>query len=161
METRKSLFLKTMIAIAIIFFINISFFIFMFGLPSGNISGLSITETLSEAYSKVPTASKVFFISAWVIFILLIAGVFIRDRYFLKKKSAILNLNLSYGKFQTDLDVLYNVLKDRKKIKIKTISESFRVNPNQAMYWAKILESGRLASIEYPGLFGDPELVIR
>ena len=164
METRKSLILKTSVVIFVIFLINMSFFLFKFGTPQGGISGFSITsfkQNFSTTYDKIPTASKIFFLSAWFIFLSLITGVFIRDKFLSEKKSQDMHLHLNYGKFQTDLDVLYDVLKNKQRLKIKTVSTAFKISPNQAMEWAKILETGKLASIEYPGLFGDPELVLR
>ena len=163
MKSRKSLFLKTMALIAIIFFLNMSFFVFKFGEFSGGISGFLISDVgskISSTYDKIPLASKLFFLSAWLVFLSLIIGVFVRDKILSERKNKELHLNLNYGKFQTDLDVLYEVLKQKQKLRIKSISKAFKVKPEQAMDWAKILETGKLATIEYPGLFGDPELVI-
>ena len=63
------------------------------------------------------------------------------------------------SKSKTDLDALYSELKDKKRIKISSISKAFGISKELALEWAKILESGDLASIEYPNM-SEPIIVL-
>lgn len=62
-------------------------------------------------------------------------------------------------KNKTDLDTLYDLIRQRKELKISIIAKSFHISKEIALDWAKILESGDLASIEYPA-FGEPVLKV-
>ena len=55
---------------------------------------------------------------------------------------------------KTDLDTLYNILKDKKQLRTSSIAKLFKVNKETALNWCKILESGNLAVLDYSS--GDP-----
>jgi predicted ArsR family transcriptional regulator len=63
-------------------------------------------------------------------------------------------------KLGTDIDKLYEILKERKKISFKAISRAFKVSDETVRKWGTTLESGNLARVEYPSI-GYPELVIK
>jgi len=52
------------------------------------------------------------------------------------------------------------IIKDKKVLKISTISKAFDIDKEKAMEWIKILESGDLCIIEYP-TFGEPFIKIK
>lgn len=60
---------------------------------------------------------------------------------------------------ETNLDVFYNLLKDKKSLSIKTVAKLFKVSREKALEWAKILENHELVTIEYP-TFSVPEVKI-
>ena len=59
---------------------------------------------------------------------------------------------------KTDLDALYTILKNKKEISVRSISNLFKIPEDLAMEWSRILEAGDLATIEYPG-FGSPKVM--
>src|SRR3990167_5953895 len=72
-------------------------------------------------------------------------------------------LKISLGKIKgerdTDLDKLYGALQERKRIGFGVIAKAFNVHGKVVHEWAKILESGKLANIDYPRV-EDPEIVL-
>lgn len=63
------------------------------------------------------------------------------------------------AKAVTDLDTLYNLLKERKCLNVQSISKVFKITKEKALDWAKILENHELVRIEYPA-FSSPEVKI-
>lgn len=61
------------------------------------------------------------------------------------------------SRIKTDIDSLYNLLKENKRLSFDNIEKAFGVNKDTVASWAKILESGNLALIYQPK-FGEPEL---
>ena len=60
--------------------------------------------------------------------------------------------------YQTDIDVLYALIKEYKKRKISEIAKIFGVSKEKAEEWANILEESQLAKLHYPAM-GEPELI--
>ena len=58
------------------------------------------------------------------------------------------------GRYETDIDKLYELLLKYRVIKIETISDIFDIPLEQAEEWAKILENHDLASTRYPAMGG-------
>lgn len=61
---------------------------------------------------------------------------------------------------ETDIDVLYNVLKAVGKLSFDNIAKAFEVQMDIVEEWCKILETNNLAAINYPA-FGCAEIVIK
>ncbi|RLG11311.1 hypothetical protein DRN69_07930, partial [Candidatus Pacearchaeota archaeon] len=64
------------------------------------------------------------------------------------------------GKSHTDLDDLYELLKEKKVLKIPVIAKSFNIDKEKAFEWCKILEENNLVNINFPP-FSEPEVVIK
>ncbi len=62
------------------------------------------------------------------------------------------------GQYETDIDLLYKILMDKKRMKLSEVMGNFGVTEKHALEWAKILENHGLAKLKYPA-FGEPELV--
>ena len=60
---------------------------------------------------------------------------------------------------ETDLDLLYKLLKEKKVLRLAVISGVFGVGRSTALEWARILEAGDLATIRYPTV-GDPKILL-
>ena len=60
----------------------------------------------------------------------------------------------------TSLDALYKILVERKSLNINFIADIFEIKRDLAMEWARILESGDLATLDYPGI-GTPRLILK
>jgi len=123
-----------------------------------HISGESIKDI-----PKLPldiSISLIAFVTQWFILISII--LFAYARYLKKKKYEKVTLNIQEIRkkksgTETDLDLLYRALKDKKKLPIDLISKSFKIDKEKAIEWSKILENSGLATLEYPA-FGEPEV---
>lgn len=155
-ETDKPLFFRAFLIISFLFIITLIILYFngvkLTHLP---IIGHSIFEIKNINY-----LTPFFFVGIWAIFIFLLLYIYIRDKILYNREIKIITNELIYSGYDTDLDVLYTILKTRKHLKLKVIAKVFDIDSEKAMKWAKILESGNLVSIEYPGFFGNPEIVI-
>ena len=58
------------------------------------------------------------------------------------------------------LDNLYEVLKERKNLKLSTISKAYGVENSVVMSWGKALETANLIMVDYP-IFGEPNFVYK
>lgn len=121
----------------------------------------------SEAISSIFTPSEinvsyVIFIIQWLVLLLIIVIAFMKFLKHMKREkidppsSKIIQKKT---RSETNLDILYNLLKTKKSLKLKTISKFFKITKEKALEWAKILENHELATIEYPA-FTDPEVKI-
>ncbi len=61
------------------------------------------------------------------------------------------------NEFKTDLDRLYNLLQQKKEIRISEIATGFNISKKQAEEWCRILEENELAVLHYPTI-GEPVL---
>ena len=160
--------ITSVLIIAIILHQTLHFTIFgtgISGLYETGISGLSIGKFyLGEELRKNQTASPVsrtILIIEWSLLIIAIAFIFVRNKIEAKKEAESVKLPQKYKKSEksTELDVFYNLLKEKKHLKLSTIEKVFSVSKKVALSWAKTLESGNLARIEYPR-FGEPEVIL-
>lgn len=153
----KPIFLKVFLIIAVILTINLAFLFYFYGGLRGGMTGFSVMGSFSKVYVEMPQSSKIFIVLEWSVLILILIGTFIRDTSVKRKEIAGINLEDIKGKTGTDLDKLYSILQEKNQLRISTIAKAFRVNKETAMEWCKILESGNLATIDYPGV-GEPIL---
>lgn len=128
--------------------------------PPKGITGNSIGSEIGGFYSQISPLSKIFFILQCTILVALLVFLAYRRKKLESMEDEIKDIS-QWKKPQkgTDLDVLYDLLKDKKEIGISKIAELFNIKKEVAIEWAKILEAGNLATLNYPG-FGDPQLKI-
>ncbi len=69
----------------------------------------------------------------------------------------VLKITAKLIKHETDLDKAYNLIQEKKAVKLSEISTRFRITKKQTEDWAAILEKHGLIDIYYP-LLGEPEL---
>ncbi len=74
-----------------------------------------------------------------------------------EKQQQILKVTAKLIKHETDLDRVYNIIKEKKAVKISEITSQFNISKKQAEDWASILEKYGLIEIYYP-MLGEPEL---
>jgi hypothetical protein len=123
-------------------------------------TGFSVANTAAETYSSVPPISKIFLLLQLFLIMPLIFFFGFRNIVLMRKKEVSgINVKEVRNKCKTDLDALYSILKDKKHLRIASIADLFKINKDLAMEWAKILESGDLATIDYPG-FGGPVVIL-
>ncbi len=160
-KERKPVFAKILIIAGISLIANIAFFVYSLKSNLTGYSVSSLSESFFAAYNGISSMSKIFLVVQWVfLFIALLFGL-MSDRRARGKSveiSEIQAIKLK-GKSSTDLDTLYTILQQKKKIRLSTISKGFGVSGDVAREWCEILESGSLAVIDYPGV-GEPTLKI-
>lgn len=153
----KPIFLKVLLICSVIVLLNIGYFAYTIVNTHQKIVGFSINENISQSYNSLSFPTKIFMIFQWVAILFILFYAAFRDRVIqkIKNENTDLHIETSLNRNNTDLDVLYEILKDKKQIPISAISKSFNVNKDIAMEWCKILESGGLVSVTYPG-FSEP-----
>ena len=132
-----------------------------FGFENG-ITGNLIRDNLINDIGSWDSNTKILFFSQFPIIILIISLVMYRSVKKKKRSREITREDIisNTGPNQTDLDILYNILKKKDKIHISSIQKSFNIDKNIAMEWCKTLESSNMASIEYPTL-GEPYIELK
>ena len=181
-KKRKPIFLKVLSIVLVIALINIGYFVYSNVYSSKTITGFSINEinkSLSDRYNSLSFPLKIFLIGQWVFLLFILFYAAFRDRGL----NAIIDENIgskenieiieeienienaeipaerNLDKTKTDLDVLYEILKNKKQLSISTISRLFKIDKDTALEWCKILESGELVSVSYPA-FSEPFVLI-
>ena len=155
-KEEKPGFFKLLILAGFIFLANIGFFAYKY---RGNFSGYAISEGIIKTYTGISPLSKILFASQWIVIFIALIFMLFRDRRLRKTDIQAISSKRALGKSATDLDTLYSILKEKKKLKISTISKAFNISKDTAFEWCKILESGNLAVIDYPGV-GEPVVKI-
>ena len=157
MENKKRDFLIMIIAAVILAFVNIAVYYNDLKLSA---SGMAISDSLGIVAK--PGFSQAAFIIQWVLILNII--IFALVKYAKSNKEEDLSINydsikIKLGKSDTDIDLLYSVLKNEKKLKLAAISKIFNISKDKALEWGKILENYNLASLNYPA-FSEPILEI-
>src|SRR3989338_9020500 len=122
----KPIFHKVFLVVIIILLANITLFFYKYG-SNKSLTGLSIKETVAEAYTSIPPTVKIFLMAQWVVLILILVYSFVRDKKIISGRSELDEIDLKKisEKQGTDLDALYNLLQDKKKLSLLTISKVF------------------------------------
>ena len=129
------------------------------GTSYATISGKFIEEVPELPFDL--NISLIAFVIQWIVLLLIIITAYVhflkhrKDEEYVKRDYSLLKQKKTKSK--TDLDILYNLLQNKKILSTKTISELFGISKEKALEWAKILENRKLAIIEYP-TFNDPEV---
>lgn len=160
----KPIFLKVLTIVLVIALANVGYFVYNNANSSQRMTGFSINDlntSVSNSYNSLSLTSKIFMIGQWVVLLFVLFYAAFRDRRL--KITADENIDLhiqrNLDKNKTDLDSLYEIIREKKELPISVISRSFNVNKEVALEWCKILESGELVSISYPG-FSEPTVCI-
>ena len=145
----KPIFLKVLLVIMIIALLNVGTLFYIYGNFSDGLSGFSIFEISSNVYQQMPKQSKIFLIAEWsLIFIFLFFSMF-KDSKIRSRIREVRSIKLKKESNQTDIDVLYNLIKDKKQLRISTISKVFEVNEDIAIDWVNILEAANFVKTDY------------
>jgi len=125
------------------------------------IGDISIFEGIKQKYDTIPNTSRFIIAGEWLVVLGIILIILMKGRMDLKKDTSHVNKEVKHEKPKpkTDLDILYEMLKKRKSMRILSISKIFGVKKEIAMDWCNILESGDLAEIKYP-IVGSPKLIL-
>jgi len=157
-KEEKPIFLKTLLVVlAVLMIESISIFYIY---SSGNLSGFSIIS-FTEAYKGFNASTGFFLLAQWLLLSGVVLIAFFKNKGIWKGRKERKGINLEEIKkrSKTDLDALYIILQEKKQISVKSIAALFEIKKDLAIEWAQILESGELATLEYPG-FGGPVLIL-
>jgi len=141
--------------IGIVAIIHTLFYFSPFLLGGRHVSGFAFIEParLDEAQglSKFSPISLGMIIAEWaILIIIMVKGRVHRISMSAGEIGKIISHNKSTSSVsKTDLDILYEALKEKKEISLPEIARAFKVEKSIAMDWAKTLEDSNLATIEY------------
>ena len=152
----RPIFLKISVIVVLILIANISVFMYKYGNFSNGLTGFSVGDSLTSAYSDLSQTTKIFLAAQWGFLVLIMIFGIIRDSVVRSRMREFLGNDLKKisEKSGTDLDALYSLLQTRKQLRVSTISKMFNISNDIAMDWCKILETGNLAAIDYK--MGEP-----
>jgi hypothetical protein len=153
-KEEKPVFFKAIAIVGVILIANVGILLYKYG-NFNNFTGFSIYDNFSKIYLNIGWNTKMFLIAQWTVLFLALLIILVRDIKLGGRTEEIKIENKG-----TDLDALYNTLKEKKQLKISSIAKVFKVDKEIALEWGKTLEAGNLASVEYPGI-GGPVLKIK
>ncbi len=139
--------------------VNISI-LYVSNLSEPSITGQSILDDTKDIYDSMSLSSKIFLLVQFLALFAVLIYFIVKTRKAIKEREEIANMNIikNPGRSKTDLDTLYSILLEKKKIRVPTIAKAFKVSNDVAMEWCRILEIGELAIISYPGFIGEPSV---
>ncbi len=152
--------------IVLVLFFHTYYNLYGLKLPSfdeGSISGKAIFKDVQENSKKLSSNTRMVIILEWLALVSAMLFMLIRAKRKAESEKKQMEsmgktkVHIVKSKSKTDLDVLYEILQQKKVLAIPVISKYFGIDANTAMSWSKILENGNLATIHYPTL-GDPKL---
>ncbi len=162
-----TVFLSTVIVIALI---HSSIHIYTYGSITQSkfktgLSGFSINqqeEINKEENSSLSFVSQLAVITEWMLVVLTLLIYTIRKKIEIYKEVDKIDLSIyeDRTKTRTDIDILNELLRDKKSLKVSSIQKTFNVPKETVLEWSKILENGKLATLEYSKL-GEPFLVTK
>lgn len=139
------------------------------GVPGfeGGISGLSVKNiSATEEPNKVQEKSSIFstiaVIAEWVFVIFMFLIMTAKRKVLVRQEAAEVKAKkdsiISAGN-KTDIDKLYEILKEKKKVGILAVAQAFNIDKELVLEWGQTLEDGGLAIVEYPRI-GEPQIVL-
>jgi hypothetical protein len=176
MSEKRSVSKSLKIGISILIFITLfqtigHIIIYGTGIPSLyedgeyeiNLRFITISEKLDSEYPLISTVSKISLITEWLLLIYLMY-ISYKTKQNMKEENAQKEqmeeiMKRDRTKTKTDLDILYDVLKEKKKIKVSTAAKAFNVDKKIINEWCDILEEGNLATMNYPKM-SEPEITL-
>lgn len=153
--------ISVIIIVGILASLNLFLYLSKGNFSYSNFSGMAISEI-----PKLPQGinfSVIAFVVQWGLLLLIVIIAYLRHLKHKKEEDIKINyskIKTSKGKSSTDLDVLYDLLKNKKRLKINIIAKTFKITNDKALEWAKILENSELGVIEYPA-FNEPEIRLK
>ena len=157
--------LLTLLISLVLVHTTLHFAVYGTGIPGygeKGVSGFVVGGIDLEAYPQLSPLSKKILIIEWTVLglaTLATLASFLVEQIRSKKESEEIMQMSAKGKSKTDLDLLYVALKEKKKLKISTVTKMFNVKDTTVIEWAKIFEASNLAMLNYPRI-GEPEIIL-
>lgn len=126
------------------------------------ISGLVVSQGTNSSPQEASAFSFSILGIEWLLLITMVIFSLVRQKIEIGTQEVHYNLKkaLSGYNSKTDLDVLYELLKNYGSIKVSVAAKLFNVDKSKIVEWTNILESSDLATINYPQM-GEPEVVLK
>jgi len=165
-KEEKPIFFRVFGIVVVIMLVNLGGFLYsnldLFGWNNGDgnrVTGFSIKEFIMNPGSGIDFMPKIFFVLQWFVLGLLLVFVSLKDSKVRLNAKVLKGVKINPSKQHTDLDKLYDLLIERKQLRMIDVSRLFKVSKDVVLEWFKILESGDLAIIDYP-MFGGPVIKV-
>ena len=128
---------------------------------SGGISGKTIIEELKETGADMNFSKKIILSGEWLLVISIFIITLIKAKMELKTIDEVIVTpkKTRAGISKTDIDTMYEILKEKKKLKIKTLAKYFKVDDATILEWARVLEEANLLTVHYPTI-GEPQVIL-
>ena len=128
----------------------------------GGLAGNVITEDADKvADTNLKIKDKVILIGEWLLVISLMVISVLKEKMEIKVTDEILITpkKTRLGISKTDIDSMYELIKEKKAIKVKALAKYFNVSNETILEWGRVLEEANLIKVHYPA-FGDAILLI-
>ncbi len=128
----------------------------------GGLTGKVITDDADdEADANLKLKDKIILISEWLLVVSIIAISILKERMEIKvnDETIITPKKTRIGISKTDIDSMYDLIKEKKAIKVGNLAKYFKVDNNTILEWGRVLEEAKLIRVHYPTI-GEPVLLI-
>ncbi len=130
------------------------------GVSGLSVGSFSIDNDFKPLYKQYSQTSLFILVGEWAILLLISLSAFVKHRQAINEDvKQGFNIQKYKSSTKTDLDILHDLLKEKKHLRISTIARIFNVKVEIALNWAKTLETADIATINYPRV-GEPELTL-
>ena len=127
---------------------------------SNGISGKAIMDEIDQKKIEINFKERIILGVEWILVIMIFLRLLIQSKARFKEYEVVItHERLKQGISNTDLDTLYSMLKEKKKLPVKALAIYFKVDESTIISWARILEEANLLTIHYPS-FSHPILII-
>lgn len=152
--------ISIMFTVVIILVASHSYFVFFAPTTRGEntISGNAVEE-INEDETGLGIGKTAFVIGEWAVVIGIIMYLLIKSKMHSKhdvqNEYLVTSIKKSNRISETDLDILYKVLNEKKELQISELAKYFKVTDKIMLEWCNILEEAKMISIKYP-IIGSP-----
>lgn len=127
---------------------------------NGTISAQVISDSNIKKVLGIDLKEKIVLGAEWILVVAIFLKLLVQSKVEFKEYDLVITKEKTKpGISNTDLDILYGLLKEKKKIQVRALAIYFKVDENTIISWAKILEEANLLTIHYPN-FGHPILIL-
>ena len=133
---------------------------YLYGSAEKGISGRA-TENIEKADINSDWIKKIILSGEWLLVISIFIITLLKAKMEIKAVDEIIvtpkktKSNIS----KTDLDLMYEIIKEKKKLKIKTLAKYFKDEESTITEWARVLEEANLLMVHYPTV-GEPVVIL-
>jgi hypothetical protein len=133
------------------------------GISGNAIGDIKLNNELEEEIrmdSQTSKSSKLIIIAEWVFLLSIIVLAVLRKKIEFEQQSDNIKSLQKKRKDETDIDLLYELIQDHKKISVTKLSKLFNVDKEVIKKWGEVLENSELVTVDYPR-FGDAKIMLR
>ena len=126
------------------------------------ISGSTVTEETSEASTNLATNKRLILGGEWLLVISILIVTLIKAK--MELQTVVDEVIITPQKTRpsisrTDIDSMYDIVKEKKRLKVRTLAKYFKVDDNTILEWARVLEEENLITVHSPTI-GDPQIIL-